>query len=175
MSIFSKLFGVIWNAIKSLFESTKDAFEQLPSDEQQAILNGTKVAQIIKDNLSRGETYVIDVIAVQLNISVDDAADLFQSLAKDLNVDQVVSGIADKVAQGLTDIAHNSLFQSIAQFAASYLSGGKVNWITLALGVIEYAYQYLKANDDLPVFPALKAADGGDPLPVDPTHPQKPK
>lgn len=168
MSIFSKLFGAIWDAIKSLFESTKDAFNELPADEQQAIINGTKVAQIIKDNIGRGETYVIDVVALQLGISIDDATDLFQTLAKDLKLDHVVSGIAEKIESGITDIAHNSLFQSIAQFAASYLSGGKVNWVTLALGVIEYAYQYLKANNELPLFPPIKASTAppvsGDPV-----------
>lgn len=179
MSVFSRLFGAIWDAIKSLFESTKDAFNNLPADEQQAILNGTKVAQIIKDNITRGETYVIDVVAIQCGISIDDATDLFQTLAKDLKLDQVVSGVAERIESGITDIAHSSLFQSIAQFAASYLSGGKVSWITLALGVIEYAYQYLKANNEFPVVQnsgAVTAAQapGGDPLPRDPTHPPKP-
>lgn len=158
MSIFSKVFGAIWGVIKGLFESTQTEFNKLPKEQQDAILNGVQVSQIIKDNIDRGETYVIDVIASRLNLSQDVAKGLFGRLSNDLGVTSVLQGVADKIGQGITDLAHNALFQLIAQSAAAFLSGGTVNWLTLALGVVEYAYQFLKGNDKL-IQPINTAAD----------------
>lgn len=173
MSIFSTIFGALWGLLKGLFESTADEFNKLPKEQQDAILNGTQVSQIIKDNIGRSETYVIDVISSRLNISHDIAQGLFDQLSKDLGFTSVLGGIADKIGQGITDLAHNALFDNIAKFAAVFLGAGSVSWITLALGTIEYAYQLLKGTDKLikPInTAALTPGDTGG-LPPDPTHP----
>lgn len=170
MSIFSSLFGGLCKLIKGLFESTQDEFNKLPKEQQDAILQGVQVSQIIKDGVGKAESEVIQLVSDKLGISHDIAAGLFAQLSADLKVDQVVAGVADKIESGLTDLAHNALFDNIAKFAASFLGAGQVNWITLGLGVVEYAYQWLKSKGTLP-----KATAGtGDPVPPDPTHPPKP-
>lgn len=174
MSIFASIFGGLWKLIKGLFESTANEFNKLPKEQQDAILNGVQVSQIIKDNIDRGETYVIDVIASRLNLSQDVAKGLFDRLSNDLGFQNILEVISNRIGQGITDIAHNALFQLIAQSAATFLSGGAVNWLTLALGVVEYAYQFLKGNNKLiqPInTAALKATDDTGGVPPDPTHP----
>lgn len=174
LSFLGKLIKEVGQFLAKLLTDTGDAFNDLPKEQQDAILNGVQVAQIIKDNIDRGETYVIDVIASRLNLSQDVAKGLFDRLSKDLGVDSVLNGVADKIGQGITDLAHSALFQLIAQSAATFLSGGAVNWLTLALGVVEYAYQWLKGNDKLiqPInSAALKSADDTGGVPPDPTHP----
>jgi hypothetical protein len=167
MSIFKSIFGTLWGLIKGLFESTQDAFNRLPKEQQDAILQGVQVSQIIKDSVGKAESDVIQLAADKLGISHDIATGLFAQLSADLKVDQVVAGVADKIEAGLTDLAHNALFENIAKFATSFLGAGQVSWITLALGVVEYAYQYLKGKGELPV-----ATSTGDPVPPDPTHPK---
>lgn len=170
MSIFSTIFGSLWKLIKGLFESTKDAFEKLPKEQQDAILNGVQVSEIIKNNIGQGKAYVADLIAVKLGISGDIATGVVDAVTKDLGLDDFTNGLADKVEKGLTDLAHNSLFESIAKFAASFFGAGSVNWITLGLGVIEYAYQWLKGDGKLVQTPdrpdSIKATPKTDPTPI---------
>lgn len=172
MSIFSTIFGGLWKLIKPLFESTENAFNDLPQEQQNAILNGAQVSQILKDNVGRGETYVKEVIKSRLNLSQDVVDGLFDQLSKDLNYTGLLDGIADKIGQGITDASHNALFDDIAKFASLFLGAGAVNWITLALGAVTYAYHYLQAHDKLikPINTAA-AAQTGDPIGGDPTKP----
>lgn len=172
MSIFSSIFGGLWKLIKGLFESTQDEFNKLPKEQQDAILQGVQVSQIIKDGVGKAESEIIQLVSDKLGISHDIATGLFAQLSADLKVDQVVSGVADKIEAGLTDLAHNALFDNIAKFAASFLGAGQVNWLTLALGVIEYAYQYLKGKNEL--VKIQTTTPPGGPVPPDPTHPPKP-
>lgn len=153
MSIFSSIFGGLWKLIKGLFESTEDAFKKLPKEQQDAILNGVQVSQIIKDNIGQGKVYVADLIALKLGVSQDVAEGVLDQVTKDLGIDDFTNGLADKIQKGITDLGHNSLFESIAKFAASFFGAGAVNWVTLGLGVIEYAYQWLKGENKLPVTP----------------------
>lgn len=172
MSFISNLIKSIGSFFSKLFHDTEDAFQELPKEQQDAILNGVQTAQIFKDNIGRGKTYVADVLAMQLHLSQDVAEGLVDQLSKDLGFDDIVSGLADKVAAGLTDLAHNALFDNIAKFAAMYLGAGSVNWVTLGLGVVEYAYQWLKGKDALIKTPPAKAADSG---PGGSTNPPPPK
>lgn len=174
MSIFSDLFGGLWKLIKGLFESTATEFNKLPKEQQDAAFTSAQISQILKDNIGRGETYIKDVITSRLGLSADVVNGLFDSVAKDLNYDNLIDGLSNRISQGITDNAHNALFEDIAKFTALFLSAGTLNWITLALGMIEYAYQWLKGNDKLikPInTAALKQSDDTGGLPPNPTSP----
>lgn len=178
MSIFSSIFGPIWKLIKGLFESIKDAFEQLPPDQQKAILDGTKLSQLLKDNFNRAEVYVIDLVAVKLDVSFDVAKAAILYVGKQLGVTEasvqaVLDHVGGKVTSGIDDIAHNSFFKQIAEFASFFLGAGALNWITISLGVIEYAYQWLKSKGEL----AKGLGDNAKVAstdPIQPTHGPKP-
>lgn len=173
LSILGHLIKQLGQYLGKLLKDTEDAFNDLPQAQQDAIKNGVQISQIIKDNIQRGETYVKEVIISRLNLSPSIVDGLFDQLSKDLKYESILNGVADKIGQQLTDIAYNEEFEKISKFAAMFLGAGAVNWITLALGVIEYAYQWLKGKDQL-IKPINTAMDFGDPVPVDPAHPPKP-
>lgn len=178
MSVFSSIFGGLWKLIKGLFESTKDAFEQLPPDQQKAILDGTNLSQLLKDNFNRAEVYVIDLVAVKLDVSFDVAKAAILYVGKQMRVTEAsVQAVLDHVAETETseidDIAHNSFFKQIAEFASFFLGAGALNWVTISLGVIEYAYQWLKSKGELAKGLGNNVKAAADD-PIQPTHGPRP-
>lgn len=183
MSVFSRLIASIGSFFAKLIHDTGDAFEKLPPDQQIAILNGTNLSQLLKDNFNRAEVYVIDLVAVKLDVSFDVAKAAILYVGKQLGVTEgsvqaVLDHVGGKVTSGIDDIAHNSFFKSIAEFASFFLGAGALNWVTISLGVIEYAYRWLKSKGELAQglgdnvkSLAASPSDGGG-LPPDPTHPK---
>lgn len=136
----------IGNFFAKLFGKAKDAFNDLPQDQKDAIIKGVNVSEIIKKLHVSGVISIVDEIKYQTGLSEDAVEALLLQLAKDLgmdtkSLDEAIKAIADKAENTITDNAWNELWQSLAKFAASYLSKGKADWITLGLGVIEFAYQ----------------------------------
>lgn len=175
MSFITRLIESIGNFFEKLFKDTADGFNNLPKEQQDAILNGVQASQIIKNNIGQGKVYVADLIAVKLGLSNTIAQGLVDTITKDLGLDDFTTDLADKVQTGITDLAHNSLFESIAKFAASFLGAGSVNWITLGLGVVEYAYQKLKGDGVLvETIDRNKAGNTKDGDPVSPPTGPKP-
>lgn len=141
------LIQAIGHFFEQLFSNTKADFNNLPKNQQDAIIQGVNVSQIIKDGYSKGKDYVIAQIAEKTGVSTDVATAVILAVGKDLgidtgNVDDVLSHFADKIQAGITDNNWNALWQDVAQFAASWLATGKLNWVTLSLGVIEFAFQH---------------------------------
>lgn len=129
-----------------LFSGVENGFEKLPKEQQDAIIQGANISQIIKDGYKDGEGAIVNTIATKLNISTDVATGVVLQVGKDLGIDtskvqDVLDRIADTVQAGITDNAWNGLWQNVAKFAASWMSTGSVNWITLSMGVIEFALQ----------------------------------
>lgn len=131
---------------EKLFNDTKDAFEELPKEQQDAIIQGVHVAEAIKEFYSKGEQFIVSLIALKANVSDDVARGAILAIGKDLGVDtgqvrDVLDKVANRVEEAVTDNAWNALWQDVAKFATIWLSTGKANWLTLGLGVIEFAYQ----------------------------------
>lgn len=140
------LINSIGHFFSGLFKSTQKAYNELPEDQQQAILNGVNIAEIIKQGYKEGEEYLVAVIAAKANISTDIARGVIDHVLKSwgINETSVQAGL-DKLAQtiekGLTNDGWNGLWETVAKSAASFLGTGRVNWVTLGLGVVEFAYQ----------------------------------
>ena len=145
-----KLIAEIGEFFGSLFNGAKKAFNSLSHEQQQALINGVNVSQIIKEGYAKGEAYVVAEIAKVTGLSADVITPLILSIAKDagINVTSVqayLDAIANKVQAGITDNGWNNLFSDIASFAASWLSTGTLNWASLAIGLVEFAYQHFLA------------------------------
>lgn len=154
MSFLSKLIASIGHFFERLFKDTQDAFKELDPQQQDAILNGVKLSQIIKNNLDKTEDEIVSIVASELNISNDVATQLILFVGKNLGIDSpkvdlVIAWIKNKESVFLTDLQHNSLFESIAKFASVWLSTGKLDWVSLSMGLVEYAYQFLKGEGKL--------------------------
>lgn len=140
------LINSIGHFFAGLFKSTQKAYNELPEDQQQAILNGVNIAEIIKQGYKEGEEYLVAVIAAKAGISTDIARGVLDHVLKSwgINETSVQAGLdklAEAIDNGLTNDGWNGLWETVAKSAASLLGTGRVNWVTLGLGVTEFAYQ----------------------------------
>ncbi len=149
-SWFQKLLETLGSIFTGLFTSAKKEFNNLSQAQQTALINGVNVSQIIKGGYAKGEAYVVAEVSTLTGLDTADATQLILSIAKDAGVNTTsvqayLDTLADKVQAGITDNGWNSLFSDIASFAASWLSTGSINWATLAIGLVEFAYQHFVA------------------------------
>jgi len=151
-TFFGKIIASIGGFIAHLFTGAKNAFNDLPKEQQDAIIQGVNISQLLKEGYKEGAGYVLAEIETKLNIPADVATQLLLTVFKDMgiNVTKVQDGldqIADKVQAGITDNNWNSLWQIGAKSAAQWLSQGKLDWVSLAMGLVEWAYlHFLKAK-----------------------------
>jgi len=141
-----KLLASIGTFFVHIFNGAKNGFEAMPQAQQQEVIQGVNIAQVIKTGYSKGADYIVNEISNVTHVSPDVATTAIIAIAKDsgVNVDSVqayLDHIADKIHAGITDNHWNNLWESVAKFAASFLSDGKLHWEVLGLGVIQYALQ----------------------------------
>lgn len=141
-----RLLAAIGGFFAHLFHNAGKSFNDLPPDQQQATINGTQIAQIIKSLYKSGEDAVISKIVGITGLSKDVAEHAVLSIAKDDGIDTTsvqayLDHLADKVQAGITDNKWNALWQDLAKFGANYLTQGSLDWVSLSLGIVEYAFQ----------------------------------
>lgn len=150
-TFFGKLLAAIGGFFAHLVSGAKSAFSELPKEQQDAIIQGVNISQILKDGYTKGVQFVLGEIEAKLNIPEDVATILLQSSLKDVGIDEAdlqtgFNKLADQIQAGITDTHYNSLWQTIANSAAQWLSTGSLSWISLAMGLIEWAFQrFVKA------------------------------
>lgn len=151
-SFFGRLLAAIGGFFSHLVSGAKSAFSDLPKEQQDAIIQGVNISQILKDGYTKGVDAVLAEIQSKLNIPVDVATILLQTALKDVGIDEADLGVgfgklADKIQAGITDNHWNSLWQTVAKSAAQWLSIGKVDWVSLSMGLIEWSFQrFVKAG-----------------------------
>lgn len=141
-----RLLAAIGGFIVALFHSAGAAFNNLPPDQQKAAIDGSNISQILKTGYKDGEAAVLTEITKVTGLPQDVATQAILSIARDNGVDVTsvqayLDHIADKVQAGVTDNKWNAIWQDVAKFAATYLTQGSLDWVSLSLGVIEYAFQ----------------------------------
>lgn len=141
-----KILAFLGSFIVNLFHNAGKSFEALPPDQQKATIDGTNISQILKTGYANGEAWILAEITKVTGLPSDVAQQTILSIAKDNGVDTTsvqayLDHIADKVQSGVTDNKWNAIWQDIAKFAANYLTQGKLDWISLSLGIIEYVFQ----------------------------------
>jgi len=145
MSLAS-IINSIGHFFANLFSHAKNSFNELPKEQQDALVQGVNISQTLKEVYKEGEDAAVTAIATKLGVSEDIARGVILHVGKDLGVDtgqikDVLDHFADKVQAGITDSGWNALWQDVASFAAQFMSTGKLNWVTLSLGVVEFAFQ----------------------------------
>ena len=150
-TFFGKLLAAIGGFFSHLLSGAKTAYDELSPEQQQALINGVNISQILKESYSEGETAVVNLIVTQTGLPADVVTQGILAIAKDagINVTSVqgyLDALADRVQAGITDNGWNSLFSDVAAFGASWLSTGSLNWASLAMGLIEFTYQHFIAS-----------------------------
>lgn len=148
MISLSNLIASIGHFFGNLFKTTQTAFNALPKEQQDAIISGVNVSQIIKEGYTKGEAFVVSEAATKLNVSTNVATGLILHVLNSIpgiNTTSIQAGLdklADHIQTGITDNGWNGLWETVAKSGASWLSTGSLNWITLGLGVVEFAVQH---------------------------------
>jgi len=142
------LIASIGHFFEHLFKTTQTAFNDLPKEQQDAIISGVNVSQIIKEGYSKGETAIVSEVAEKLSVSTDVAEQVILHVLNSIpgiNVFSIQVGLnrlADHIQTGITDEGWNGLWETVAKAGASWLATGSLNWVTLGLGVVEFAFQH---------------------------------
>lgn len=150
-SFFKRLIEWIGSFFSHLVSGAKSAFSELPKEQQDAIIHGVNVSQIMKDGYTKGIDFVLGELDTKLHIPADTGKVLLQVALKDVGIDEAdlqagFDKLADKVQAGITDNHWNSLWQTVAKSAAQWLSIGSINWVSLSMGLIEWGFQrFVKA------------------------------
>lgn len=151
-SFFKRLIEWIGGFFSHLVSGAKSAFSDLPKEQQDAIIQGVNISQLLKEGYAKGEDFILQEIEVKLHIPADVSTQLLLTVFKDMriDVDNVQDGLdqlADIIQAGITDNNWNSLWQLGASSATQWLSQGKLNWVSLSMGLIEWALQrFVKAG-----------------------------
>lgn len=151
-TFFGRLIAALGSFFAHLVTGAKNAYDALPPEQQQAIVKGVNVSQIIKLGYAKGEDAVVAEVAAEINVSKEVAEQVILIALKDIhiNVTSVQAGLdklANAIQGGITDNNWNGIWQSVATSAAGWLSTGKLNWVSLSMGLIEWAVQhFLKAK-----------------------------
>lgn len=145
-SILSRIIASIGIFMVHLFTGAGNGFNELAPAMQQGAVNGSQISQILKLFYAKGEAFVIQKITDVTGLPADVATQAVLSVAKDAGINTTsvqayLDHIADTVQAGVTDNKWNALWQDVAKFAANYLTQGKLDWVTLSIGIIEYVFQ----------------------------------
>jgi len=146
MSFLTKLLALIGHAFESLWKTTEDELEKLPPDQKEAAITGSIIPQIIKNNLDIGETSLTGLIIDKTHLPVDVIEPLLQATYKEFNTASLSE--YQNLLKSSTGAKWMSLLEGAAKFIAGQLSGGKLTWESLGLGLIQAAYlKYVKGSN----------------------------
>lgn len=146
-TFFGKLIAAIGGFFAHLVSGAKSAYDELPQEQKDDLQKGVNVSQLLKDGYSKGETYIVNEVSTALKIDQVAASAIILIMLKDMGfkVDKIQDGLdqlADKIQAGITDNNYNDLWQLGSKSVAIYLSGGKLDWVSLSMGLIEWAVQH---------------------------------
>jgi len=146
-TVLGRLLASIGSFVTGLLNGAKKGFQAMPADQQQAVIQGVNISQILKENYAKGEAAVVQLVSDKVGVSSEIANAAILAIAsasgiKTGKIQDYLDSIANKVQAGVTDNEWNSLWQTAAQFGASYLTSGKLDWVSLSLGIVEFAYQH---------------------------------
>jgi uncharacterized protein YoaH (UPF0181 family) len=133
--------------VQDMFDNTERDWHALTHEQQQAIINGSQISELIKEGYKRGEDYLIKEATALTGLPVEAIAAILLNILQDkfgVNIKSIQEGLdkgAEAIENGLTSNGRKDLWQGVAKFAAGYLSDGKLDWVSLSLGVVEFAYR----------------------------------
>ena len=143
MSFISKLFQGFLNLFRSAAEA---AWASMSKDLQNNALTAAQAVQIIKTSIDKGYTEIKLLVAAKTGFTVDQVDQFILAIAKDAGVstaypEKSYALLQEKAKAVDTDNEWNALWQNLMKFGATYLTSGKLDWITLSLGVAQLAYE----------------------------------
>jgi len=121
-------------------------FNDLPKDEQDALIKGGQFGEIVKQNFRNGYHAVLADASHVLGLSEAQADELLVALGKKLGINSqygfaTIDYLQSEFNKGLEDSSWDALWTTVSGQLQIILGGGKVNWVTVAIGLTEFVYQ----------------------------------
>ncbi len=130
-----------------LYNAAERAFDDLEAEAQKDGINGSKIAQVIKNNLDADETTVTALIAQETGMDAVDVGAALQQIGEHYGITDgsIITYLQGELKKASGTLNWNGLVKTFGDIGAIVLSKGKITWETLALGVGQYIYdKYIK-------------------------------
>lgn len=128
-----------------LFNALQKAWDKLSSTQQSAITNSGLIGQLLKNNLTILGTDLVALIASKTGLKEQEITDTLLALAKTFglttdSLNEAVSFLQGKLSNAASNEEWNGLLQIMLNAGGTFLSGGTLNWVSIAMGIGEWAY-----------------------------------
>lgn len=129
-----------------LFNAMERFYEQLPQESKNALLESGQFSEILKQMYTEGYDAFVTETSTKLGLTKETIDSLLLGLAKKLNIDidapnQLFDKLQALVNKGLEDSAWDNLWHSVASQLTIIISGGRFNWASLAMGIVQFVYE----------------------------------
>lgn len=140
------LVKILESILPFLFSALKRSWDNLTKDQQNAIINSGMIGQYLKNNLNALSGDLVAAIAKATGLPAATIESTLLALAvkfgyKSDDVDKAVTFLQDKLKNAASNEDWNGLLTIILNAGGTLLSGGSLDWVHLALGLGEFAYQ----------------------------------
>ncbi|MDB5288590.1 MAG: hypothetical protein JWR05_3539 [Mucilaginibacter sp.] len=128
-----------------LFDALQRAWDQLSTVQQSAITNSGLIGQLLKNNLTILGTDLVTLIVSKTGLTEQEVTDALLALAKTFglttdSLNDAVSFLQGKLSSASSNEEWNGLLQIMLNAGGTFLSGGTLNWVSIAMGIGEWAY-----------------------------------
>jgi hypothetical protein len=150
MSFISNILGGIGKLLESifpfLFSALKEAWNNLSTTQQQALINSGTIGQYLKNNLTILGTDLVNLIAKDTGLDPSVVTNTLIGLAGTFgltttDINAAVTFLQGKLQNASSDAEWNGILNIILNAGATLLSGGTLNYVHIALGLGEWVYQ----------------------------------
>ena len=130
-----------------LFSALRRAYDNLSTDQQQALVNSGMIGQLLKNNLTILGNDLVTLIAKQTGLTEQQISDTLIHLAGQLglnttSVNDAVAFLQNKLTSVASNSEWNGILTIILNVGATFLSGGSLDWVHIAIGIGEWVYQH---------------------------------
>ena len=128
----------------NLFKAAEKHIEDLDPETKKIGIDAAFFSQIIKENVEAAEADVNNLLKEKLHLTDEQLQGVFAIIRAKYNIPDaftVTKWLQIKFHDITDDILHNSLANELFSVYAIEMSDGKLNWITLAMGVGEVLYR----------------------------------
>jgi hypothetical protein len=141
-SILIKLLPFLYSAAEKLWEKT-------PREQQEQAITTVAFTQSIKDYLTTTAPTVRNIIIANTKLPADVVDASLSALGtvnqlSDTSPLAVIEWAQKKASSGLTDLGWNQHWDNIAKALAVIISGNKIDWLSLMLGLVQIALEIFR-------------------------------
>lgn len=154
--IIMSLISILESIFPFLFSALKRSWDNLTPEQQQAIIKSGTIGQYLKNNLTALGGDLVALISNDLNLPKDVVESTLLALAAKLGftgtaINDAVAFLQNKLQSAKSNEEWNGLLNIILNAGATVLSGGALDWVHIALGLGEWAYQKFIAKTQVTI------------------------